>query len=321
MRPCKRHVVLPPGFQTMIARHRAMFATSTLLYAGPLYAGLAGYGFETMPLFAVFFMVWLAIVRPGDWPETRQEWLMPRALAWPLLIFVGQLGVVAFSLVMGSSLGGISGLDLPLPFASTLILCFSAILLARILRGSESVNYMRVPGESLGLGAGILDISAPSVPGRRGHQAFIEEVSTYLAMFGAAPAPRTAIEPLIDMIMRENMAKPVMGAFRHSKIRRLPYIQAEAMLAMRPGMAGALLGKGQIGSAIGQALATGEPDIVATIAQLARDLVHRLPDSAAELPPEAELLRLAGELQERSAPAASALRDLAATLGGHRKAA
>lgn len=305
----------------MHARYRAMFGTSALLYAGPLYAGLAGYGFETLPVFAAFFMVWLAVVRPGDWPETLDEWKSPRAIAWPMLIFIGQLGVVAFSLFMGNAIRAFAAIEVPLPLPVTLAMSFGAVVLARALRGREPKAFVRVPGESLGLGSGILDIAAPIMPGRRQDQLFVDEVSTYLAAFGQDAAPRSGIEPLMDMIQRENMAKPLLAAFRHSKVKRLPFIQAEAMLVMRPGVAGMLIGKGQIGSAVAAALATREPVVVADVADLARALIARLPDAALELPSPDQLDAMASEIAAVSAPAANALRALSHTLSGERKAA
>ncbi len=298
----------------MRARDRALFGTSIFLYSGPLYAGLGGSGFETMPLFAAFFMVWLFIVRPGDWPRTREAWGSPRAIAWPMLIFTVQMLVVGFCLVMGRAIGGIYGLTLPLPLALTIGISFMGIFAAWILRRKDGTPIMRVPGESLGIGSGVMDVAAPKMPGENNDQTFIEDVSTYLTEFGEDAAPTSAIGPLIDMIEREHMGGKVIGAFRHTDTRTLPFIQAEAMLALRPDVAGPIVGDGQIGRAVARALATKRPMIVSDVADAARECVAAHPKLVKELAGAAEYRRMAEAMERDSKDAALSLRALADAL-------
>ena len=116
----------------MMTRHRILMGLNALLYIGPLLAGLAGQGWNMIPLFGAIFLLWLAVIQPGDWPHGRDEWrqrdrqlsVVTQSLVHVLLV------VVLFAI--GRGLGGMLGV-LPLFHAMLPVaLSFAAVPLARL---------------------------------------------------------------------------------------------------------------------------------------------------------------------------------------------
>jgi len=294
----------------MDLRDRAFFATSALLYTGPLYAGLAGYGFETVPLFAAIFMLWLNVVRPGDWPQSARAWRTPRALAWPMLIFYVQMLVVAFCLVMGRAMGGMIGFQPPLPLAFTLLVSLLAISTARLLERKGDRPVVHIPGDSLSIGAGILDIGVPEMPDQPPERAFTEGVLAMLADLGPRRAPRDKIAPILDQVVEAGMVRPVLEALNKMRGGLAPHAQAQAMLALRPDVARDVFGEGLIGKAVNRALSTWVPQVVEETANDARALLKELSGVSEELPSASRLQTAANAIETGSPAAAAALRAL-----------
>jgi hypothetical protein len=44
---------------------RLLMGTTALLYLGPLLAGLRGFGWPVVPVFAAIFVLWLIVLRPA----------------------------------------------------------------------------------------------------------------------------------------------------------------------------------------------------------------------------------------------------------------
>lgn len=296
----------------MRRRDRILFATSALLYSGPLYAGLAGYGFATLPLFAAFLTAWLFIVRPGDWPETRQDWGEPRALAWPMLIFAVQMVVVGFCLAVGRAIGGMYGLTLPLPLAVPVGLSVLGILVAAALRRRGAGGpFLRVPGGELGIGAGILDVARPAMRGRRDVQGFVEDLAEALDALGSGVAPGDVIERVAGLVADKGMSRETFDALEAAERLTLPQRQLLARLALSPQLISELLGQGRIARALEGALFAGEAALVADTARRARASLRRTPDLVDELPPAIRLRSAAAERGGESQDAAVALSLLA----------
>ncbi|MDH3264923.1 MAG: hypothetical protein OEM24_13115 [Paracoccaceae bacterium] len=294
---------------------RLLFATSALLYSGPLYAGLAGYGFATLPLFAAFLMAWLFIVRPGDWPETREDWRVPRAVAWPLLIFAVQMVVAGFCLAMGRAIGGMYALTLPLPLAVPVGLSVLGILIAAALkRRGTGAPILRVPGGELGIGAGILDVARPAMPGRRDVQGFVEDVAEALDDLGEGPAAEEDIGRLAELVEEKGMTRETFEALQGAGELTLPQLQLCARLALSPPLMSELLGQGRIARALERALFAGEAALVGGTARLARDRLGEMPALADELPPAMRLRQAAEAREDAGRDAAVALALLANAL-------
>jgi len=111
----------------MKTRLRLLKAANALLYMGPLLAGLAGYGWVSVPIFAAIFTLWQMILRPHEWQGGRGR-VVP-ALGQVLL----QVLLVTGCFAAGRALGGIfelrPGFQPMLPVA----LSFLAIPVSRLL--------------------------------------------------------------------------------------------------------------------------------------------------------------------------------------------
>jgi hypothetical protein len=116
----------------MLNRITLLRVATTLLYLGPLLAGLAGAGWSMVPIFAALFLLWLILLRPEF--ASERAWLprLERALVQTLLV------VVFFGL--GRGIGGVVGVSLGLPVWSPILLSVAAILLGRLVHKSDATG-------------------------------------------------------------------------------------------------------------------------------------------------------------------------------------
>ena len=114
-------------------RLRMLMAVTALLYIGPLVAGLGGYGWAVVPMFAAIFLLWLFILRPHQWPQSLSEWRAPQALVALLTQGLVQLLLVVVLFGVGRGIGGVLG---TLPMFSVVLplsISFLSIPLARMI--------------------------------------------------------------------------------------------------------------------------------------------------------------------------------------------
>lgn len=114
-------------------RLRLMMGVTALLYAGPLLAGLGGFGWGSVPVFIAIFLLWLVIIRPEDWPQTLADWRRPEVwVALAARVAVQALLVVA-CFGIGRGIGGVAGALPPFPLVLPLAVSFVSIPLARLV--------------------------------------------------------------------------------------------------------------------------------------------------------------------------------------------
>lgn len=117
----------------MHTRLRLLKGATALLYFGPLLAGLGGFGWAVVPLFAAIFLLWLFILRPQQWPRNLADWARPEALISLLTQAVVQVLLVAVSFGIGRGIGGVLGAVPPFPLMLPVGISFLSIPLARML--------------------------------------------------------------------------------------------------------------------------------------------------------------------------------------------
>lgn len=116
----------------MTKRQRILMGLNVLLYLGPLMAGLAAQGWGMVPFFAAIFLLWLAVVQPGNWPRGRDEWLQPDKQMSVAAQSAVQMLLVIVLFAIGRGMGGITGV-LPLfHWLFPLALSFVAIPFSRL---------------------------------------------------------------------------------------------------------------------------------------------------------------------------------------------
>jgi hypothetical protein len=297
----------------MKLRDKAVYATAALLYSGPLYSGLAGYGMETIPLFAAVFAVWLFAVRPGDWPRFAEDWKHPRTLAWPLLIIAVQIVVIAFCLAIGRAIGGLVGIRPPLPLAFTFLVSLLAIALARLLQRPDGALPRRVPGESLSIGAGVLDVGRPELPGKSAKAELVSQVLAAVAPKDGTSSARTALMPTVEQIERAGVARQVVEALDAVEPRS-DVLTLQGLIALRPSVARDLGGSGLIDRTFEKVIASGDGRLIEATAVAGVTLLAEAPDTARQFPPAARIDAAADALDTSESGAARALGRLAQVL-------
>jgi hypothetical protein len=110
----------------MELRSRAMMGANTLLYIGPLLAGLGGAGWRLIPVFTAIFVLWIFVVVPGDdAPKVRSiSRLLTQALVQTLII--------AICFGVGRGIGGVLGSMPQIPTFLPVALSLLSLPFARI---------------------------------------------------------------------------------------------------------------------------------------------------------------------------------------------
>lgn len=114
--------------------HLTLFRGATaLLYLGPLFAGLAGFGWALVPAFLAIFLMYLFVVRRSLFPRKSGDWADTGILVPLLTQTLVQLLLIVLCFAIGRGLGGVVG---TLPAFSplwTLAVSFLSVPLCRWL--------------------------------------------------------------------------------------------------------------------------------------------------------------------------------------------
>ncbi|WP_136646287.1 hypothetical protein [Tabrizicola sp. YIM 78059] len=117
----------------MTTRLRLLKVAAVLLYSGPLFAGLSGFGWGTVAPFVAMFVVWLIMLRPEQWPSTAQEWATPAAWLSALIQVLSQVLLVVILMATGRGIGALAGFLPVLNPIFPLAVSFMALPLCRML--------------------------------------------------------------------------------------------------------------------------------------------------------------------------------------------
>ena len=117
----------------MSNRLRLLQGATALLYLGPLLAGLGGFGWAVVPVFAAIFLLWLFILRPQQWPRQAADWLKPEALTALGAQAAVQLLLVTICFGVGRGIGGVLGALPPFPLMLPIAVSFLSIPLSRMI--------------------------------------------------------------------------------------------------------------------------------------------------------------------------------------------
>lgn len=117
----------------MTVRLRLLRGATALLYFGPLLAGIGGFGWGIVPVFAAIFLLWLFILRPQQWPRRMADWTRSEAVIALLTQGVVQVFLVTVSFGIGRGIGGVLGVMPPFPLMLPIAISFLSIPLARLI--------------------------------------------------------------------------------------------------------------------------------------------------------------------------------------------
>ena len=114
-------------------RLRMLMAATALLYIGPLLAGLGGFGWAVVPVFAAIFLLWLFILRPQQWPRRAADWALPAAWITLITQITYQTVLVAMLFGVGRGIGGVLATLPSFPLMLPVAVSFLSIPLARLI--------------------------------------------------------------------------------------------------------------------------------------------------------------------------------------------
>jgi hypothetical protein len=117
----------------MLTRMRLLKGATALLYIGPLFAGMCGFGWGLVVPFTFIFVVWLMVLRPEQWPSAPQEWLTGSAWLAAMAQVLSQVALIAILFGIGRGIEGLAGFLPEVNPVLPLSISFLAIPLCRML--------------------------------------------------------------------------------------------------------------------------------------------------------------------------------------------
>lgn len=264
----------------MFTRMRLLKGATALLYVGPLFAGISGFGWGILAPFVAIFVVWLMILRPEQWPATPTEWLTASAWGAALTQLLSQIALVCILLAIGRGLGAIAGYLPVVDPIFPLAVSFLAIPLCRILWDAE---------EAADAGF-FLDEEAEAAHAPRAVAAAAAAVTPLLNLPDAAPdaevgqaVARVMTSPAADLRLQALTAALARPDRSHAALRRALVLWASEPEVVAPG---------RVPDAMAQAftIADRNADLLRLYLPRALALIAAFPDRASGFP-SPDLLR------------------------------
>lgn len=283
----------------MPIRLRLLKGATALLYVGPLFAGLSGFGWGMVPPFVGIFVVWLMVLRPEQWPATPQEWLTLPAWGAALTQVLSQILLVAVLIAAGRGIGAVGGF---LPVVNPifpLAVSFLAIPICRMLWDARAAADRGI----------FLDDEAEAAQAPRAAAEAATAVAPLLDLPDGAPDAEVAVKVAQVMNARtadlrlDALVKALAAPTRsHAALRRTLVLWASEPEIVAPGRVPG-------GMAQAFAIAGRNEDLRRLFLPRALALVAAFPDRAGDFPTPQTLRAAAAE-----DPGADAVDDLPAHL-------
>ena len=135
----------------MPSRLTLLMGATALLYLGPLIGGLAGAGWPAVYAFAAVFVLWLAVMRPHEWPRDASRWRDPAVPLRAVTQVLVQLLLVAILFGVGRGIGGVAGYLPDLPLIWPLALSALSVPLSRLVWNPRRAAEMdRILDDAIG---------------------------------------------------------------------------------------------------------------------------------------------------------------------------
>ena len=260
-------------------RLRLLMAATALLYFGPLLAGLGGFGWAVIPVFAAIFLLWLVIVRPQDFPRTLADWANPEALIGFAARAAVQVLLVLVCFGLGRGIGGVLGSLPALPLMLPIAISFLSIPLARLIWDPWKAQAM-----DQFLADALVQIENGAAPRPGGERAYAEAVTLPLNGFADDVSEAdleshlSGLRVLVDesVIFDLLLARVETGVASVAAKRALMVMGSNAAMVER-------MVRPDVPECVMQALAT-EPDIIARMAERLIIALRQDPDIWADCP-------------------------------------
>lgn len=119
-----------------------------LLYCGPILAGLAGSDPAALWLFALFFIFWVVVLEPGQFPRSQSDWRRPGIWLAVASRCCLQLLVLGLLFGIGRGIGGVYDTTPEISTALPPAISFMAIPLARLIHDPWAVRSLPLSAEA-----------------------------------------------------------------------------------------------------------------------------------------------------------------------------
>lgn len=135
---------------TETMKNRLSMILTGALYFGAMLAGLAGYGWALIFVFAAIFFIGLAVQTPSIWPAHLADWMHHETISRNGLRIAIQLVLVIFCFAMGRGVGGVAGTLPGVPLALPLGISLASLPLTRMLRVDTASRIADEPVADVG---------------------------------------------------------------------------------------------------------------------------------------------------------------------------
>ncbi|MBA3910045.1 MAG: hypothetical protein C0524_09180 [Rhodobacter sp.] len=262
-----------------------MKGATTLLYIGPLFAGLSGLGWEMVGPFVAVFVIWLMILRPEQWPASVQEWLTAPALGAALAQVLSQILLVAVLIALGRGFGAVSGFMPVVNPIFPIAVSFLAIPLCRVLWDAREAADRGV----------FLDEEAEAAQAPRAAAEAGSAIVPLLNLADDAPDSTTTadVSRILGVAGAELRLNALTAALRQPDRSNASLRRALVLWASEPE----IVAPGRVPTAMANAfeIARHDPDLLRLYAPRALALIGAFPDRAEGFPAPADLRAAAAD--------------------------
>lgn len=267
----------------MLSRMHLLKGATALLYIGPLFAGMCGFGWGMVASFTAIFVVWLMVLRPEQWPSSPDEWLTGGAWLAALTQVLSQVALIAILFGIGRGIGALAGFVPIVNPVLPLSISFLAIPLCRMLwdareaadlgyfldEEAEAAHAPRVAAEA---GAAIVPLL--NLPDNAPHAQTAEAVARVLSV------------PTAELRLKALVAALSSPARSHAALRQALILWASEPEVVAPG---------RVPNAMAAAFSFAEPmpDLLRLYLPRALALITAFPQHAPGFPAPARLRQVA----------------------------
>lgn len=264
-------------------RLRAVKGLAVLLYIGPLFAGLGGLGPGMIAPFVGFFLVWLIVLRPEQWPATSAEWLTLSAWGSVLTQVLSQVLLVCVLLAIGRGMGAMVDFSPVIGPFFPLAISFLAIPLCRSLwdsgHAASSGVFLDAEAEAAHAPRAVAQAAAAVVPLLNLPDDMVDSLTTdAVEQVMRPPGTHLRLKALAAALSRPNRS--------HAALRR-----ALVLWVTEPD----IVASGEVpgGMAAAFEIAGRDADLLRLYLPRALALIAAFPESAPDFPNSRQLVNLA----------------------------
>lgn len=255
-------------------RMHLLRGANALLYIGPLFAGMSGFGWDMVASFTAIFVGWLIVLRPEQWPASLREWQTAAGWLAVLSLVLSQVVLVAVLFAVGRGIGAVGGFLPILNPQVPLAISFVAIPLCRLIWNAQEAAELGI----------FLDDEAEAANAPRAAAGAAASIVPLLNLPDDAPDRHVAGEvakvlntPAAELRLRTLAAALAKPDRSHSALRRALIVWASEPEIVAPGLVPRSM-------ALAFTIADRNSDLLRLYIPRALALIAAFPDRVADFP-------------------------------------